>query len=728
MLLAFALRAVIIADRARSDWAWEPPPGTDQATYVRFAAGCEAGTWPDGPFRWQPGIVYYLVGVRALVGDSLVMMRLVTALTGALGCGWMVAVGWLLTRRRWGGWLAGLLLAVYPVTAFYATELLTEGLAVALVCLFLLLALWWRERPSPLLSLAVGLTLGAITITRTNLALLWPVWALLALLESRRLRPFAVHTALSLMGMALLVAPVTLYNRAAANGGPYPLVSSTGMDEVYRGSNRDADGLRSGPPAMGLVDDEAYGAMLLADLWRDPLRFLELQLFKAGLYWSAHEPGNNISYAISGAESSALLRLIPLDFRRLALLGWLGVFALAYAPAWEVMSARRRLALFFALLHLVIFIGVMPLWAEGRLKQPAVPPLVACAVCLLLALGDGVRQRDWRGLLRRYGLPLLLVGGTLLWLDAGMRVWPRQRPAALPADLRPLDVTFDSALVLRGWRPLPEWPAADQGWTRPGRSVVVQLFWEVRQPVTADYNFYLAWVVDGERRAGFDRAIGGVSYKPHPTSRWQPGDTYAEIAGFRLPPDAPLEVAGDIRLGVYTVTGELTPFADTRAVTNVRASSLPDTPESIRLLRLAAFDAPLTPDPIAPARADFGGLIGLDDWTFPERGAPGQAVELALAWRALADIPADYTLFVHLIAANGQLAAQADAPPRGDRLPTSTWPPDYRLMDAVSLRLPETPGIYTLALGWYNPLTGERLPLAGAVDGRLLPGMITVGG
>ena len=93
-----------------------------------FAQQYEAGLWPTEPFRYQPGFVYYLVGVRALVGHSLGVIRLATSLTGAVACGFIVGVGWLLTGRRWGGYLTGLLMAVYPVAIFYSTVLLTEPL------------------------------------------------------------------------------------------------------------------------------------------------------------------------------------------------------------------------------------------------------------------------------------------------------------------------------------------------------------------------------------------------------------------------------------------------------------------------------------------------------------------------------------------------------------------------------------------------------------------------
>ncbi|MBC6937291.1 MAG: hypothetical protein DWB42_15825 [Chloroflexi bacterium] len=713
LLLAFGLRVVVIFDRAQAGAAFDPlPPGTDQRVYVELAARYEAGSWPDGPFFWQPGIVYFLVGVRALVGESLGMMRLVVALAGALACGWMAGAGWLLTRRRWGGYLAGLLLAVYPVAIFFATDFLTEGLASVYVSLFLFLALWQREQPARWRSALVGVVLGLTIITRTNLGVLVLAWLVLLVLSLPR-RQAVLQAALSLFFLALTIAPVTLYNRQAARGGPYPLVTSTGLNEVYRANNRDATGVRSTDPAMLTVDGDYLDA-LLADIRLKPLRFVELQIRKAGLYWSELEPGNNLDYLQSGEAVSPLLRAVPLDFRVLAFFGWLGVVAMFYQ--------NRRLGLFFALLHLLIFASVMPLWAEGRLKQPAVAPLAAASAYAAVALYDLARARRWRHLARRYAPPALALLLALAGLRAAVDTLPQTRPVAgLPDDLRPLEVTWDGALRLIGWRTLPDWPAAERGWTHFQRSYVVQLYWEVLTPVEVDYNFYLAYIVDGQRIAGFDRAIGAVSFMPRRTSSWQPGEIYAEILGFKLPQDTPREISGDIRLGVYRLGGE---DENSRTVFPVQAA--PVNADAITLQRLAVFD--MGGQAAVEGFAIFGGQLSLHGAELARQAEPGQSVPLVFYWTALADLQTDYTLFIHLLDKNGHPAAQYDGQPRQNRLPTSTWPPDYTIRDEVQLTMPDEPGVYQVYLGWYDSLTLNRLPVDGSPDGRLLLGEIRVEG
>jgi 4-amino-4-deoxy-L-arabinose transferase-like glycosyltransferase len=761
-LLALLLRGVVLLDRARADTAFDPPPpGVDQRHYILFAEGYEAGTWPDAPFRFQPGLVYFLVGSRALFGRSIAQMTLGMVVAGSLACGLMVAVGWLLTRRRWGGYLAGGLLAVYPVAIFYSTVLLTEGLASFYVALFLLLALWNRERPALWRSALLGLTVGLATITRTNLALLWPAWALLLWLDTRRARPFLIKATVSALFMMLAIAPVTYWNWKSSGGGDFPLVTSTGADEVYRANNRDASGLRADEPAMDTVD-VPYLQALMADIRLAPLRFVELQLHKAGIYWSALEPANNIDYVGSGLNVSPLLAAVPLNFGLIALLGWLGIVAL-----WRT---DPRGAVFFAALNLLIFAGVMTIWVEGRLKQPAVPPLVATTAYLIVSgftqfrillakvlplipnpsptRGEGSKtslevlsprqwERGFRGegtvnpssgrVLRRV-LPLaatFLIFGGLNWSISHLPV--KLPVGGLPPDAHPVGAVFDGKIRLDGWRALPEWPV-ERGWTETDKSYAVELFWEILEPIPDDYQFYLAYVQDGQRVAGRDRAIGGIGFPANPTSRWAAGQIYSEIAGFRLPPDTPTGRSGPIQVGVYRLVGA---DADGQngTVVDVPVTSGDEAQKFVMLQSFAVY-APQTPpdDTLAdlkPAPFIFGNSIALKGYRLPETAKPGETITLTLGWEGVADVPGDYTLFLHVMDADDNLAVGLDRQPLDGKLLTSTWRPGDPLRDDIPITMPIQPGTYTVYLGLYDSHTHDRLPVD-APDNRPLLATITV--
>lgn len=99
---------------------------------------------------------------------------------------------------------------------------------------------------------------------------------------------------------------------------------------------------------------------------------------------------------------------------------------------------------------------------------------------------------------------------------------------------------------------------------------------------------------------------------------------------------------------------------------------------------------------------------------------PGPSTRLTLYWQSLAPaLDADYTIFVHVLDAAGQIVAQADSQPRAGASPTSLWQQNEVVADPYTFDL--TPGKYALTVGLYDAETGERLR-AGATDSILLAG------
>jgi hypothetical protein len=105
-------------------------------------------------------------------------------------------------------------------------------------------------------------------------------------------------------------------------------------------------------------------------------------------------------------------------------------------------------------------------------------------------------------------------------------------------------------------------------------------------------------------------------------------------------------------------------------------------------------------------QADLGaGLIQLAGYTVQ----PGPETKIQLAWRAGDGlIDQDYTVFVHVRDAAGQIVAQADRQPRAGAYPTSLWAPGEFVTDDFTFALPS--GNYSLSVGLYEAETGQRLP------------------
>lgn len=136
--------------------------------------------------------------------------------------------------------------------------------------------------------------------------------------------------------------------------------------------------------------------------------------------------------------------------------------------------------------------------------------------------------------------------------------------------------------------------------------------------------------------------------------------------------------------------------------------------EWLGAVRLARYGvAPLPEQPTASLAARLGEAVALDGVALPAAPlAPGDIAPVTLFWRALDAPDARFKVFVHLLDAHGQLAAQADAEPLGGFRPTDGWQPGETLLDRYGILLPpDLPvGTYTLVAGMYR-FSGERLPV-----------------
>ena len=105
------------------------------------------------------------------------------------------------------------------------------------------------------------------------------------------------------------------------------------------------------------------------------------------------------------------------------------------------------------------------------------------------------------------------------------------------------------------------------------------------------------------------------------------------------------------------------------------------------------------------------------------------AVLIALRWESLRAVGYDYQVFVHLLNAKGGKVAQRDGQPVLWMRPTSSWQPGEQIVDRYALPLSGdvAPGSYTLAVGLYDPVSGQRLLIGpGAENYALSLGPIEV--
>lgn len=124
------------------------------------------------------------------------------------------------------------------------------------------------------------------------------------------------------------------------------------------------------------------------------------------------------------------------------------------------------------------------------------------------------------------------------------------------------------------------------------------------------------------------------------------------------------------------------------------------------------------PESLAVAvNARFGEQVTLLGADGLEPVAAGDELAFTLFWRSDAPFETDYTVFIHLLGADGTPVVIADhLPPRS----TSNWTAGEIIADAVTFTIPADlpPGEYPLEIGLYNAADPAfpRLPLDGSVD------------
>jgi hypothetical protein len=230
--------------------------------------------------------------------------------------------------------------------------------------------------------------------------------------------------------------------------------------------------------------------------------------------------------------------------------------------------------------------------------------------------------------------------------------------------------------------------------------VRVRLVWQAGEEPLADFRPALRLEQGG---AVLAEAAGAPAQGRYPTSGWSPREVVSEVRDLRVPAGAEgaadvVVVLGDRRhvLGQVTVSGagvQMTP-----------------------------------PRPQSPAEAVFGDIARLVGYDAPQDVVSGEAVPVTLYWQSMTDGPmVNYTVFVHLIAADGRLVAQHDSPPAGGTRPTGEWLSGEYITDAHNLVWREpAAGPARLSVGLYDPATGERLRLADGADSFTLPSPVTI--
>lgn len=128
------------------------------------------------------------------------------------------------------------------------------------------------------------------------------------------------------------------------------------------------------------------------------------------------------------------------------------------------------------------------------------------------------------------------------------------------------------------------------------------------------------------------------------------------------------------------------------------------------------YDAP---DPTQPLNARWADEISLPGY---DLSVSDTSLSLTLYWQALKRSPSFYKFFAHVIdQETGAVAAQEDTVPRNWSYPTTWWDKGEVVEDTIDIDIESLPsGQYRLQIGFYDPDTGDRIPVYSA-DGQPYP-------
>jgi hypothetical protein len=187
-----------------------------------------------------------------------------------------------------------------------------------------------------------------------------------------------------------------------------------------------------------------------------------------------------------------------------------------------------------------------------------------------------------------------------------------------------------------------------------------------------------------------------------PTSGWATGLYVRNEWNLPTPADA-LPMQYVLRIGFRDpATSELLPTAQGNALELGRLWVLPEE----------------EPEPATEPHVRFGPDIELP--TVELLGARTEDGALTLYWRANIAVSDDYTIFVHLLDANGELLGQLDGLPFDNRYPIWAWRLGQIIEDKRDVAATGLDQIHAIAVGFYDPATDQRLA-ATDEQGNTLP-------
>lgn len=257
---------------------------------------------------------------------------------------------------------------------------------------------------------------------------------------------------------------------------------------------------------------------------------------------------------------------------------------------------------------------------------------------------------------------------------------------------RPLDVDFGGQIKLFGYN-------LDPLRVAPGDKVRVTYYWQALVDGEFDYSV-VSTLLDS-----FSEGIGKRIAEPvYETTLWRRGAVVLDSFDFQIPSSAH---NGKYRfeVGLISLNAPEEPLAVSQSEDRLLLDAFTASRQAVNP---GAISNPLG---MLLGETPLFTLLGYDlERPTVRRGEP---LHLTLYWKSERRVATDYSIFLHLLDAEGKMLVQQDGPPEAGNAPTSWWLPGDIIADAHTLLIPSEirPGRYMLAIGVYDSLRGPRLPI-----------------
>ncbi len=178
----------------------------------------------------------------------------------------------------------------------------------------------------------------------------------------------------------------------------------------------------------------------------------------------------------------------------------------------------------------------------------------------------------------------------------------------------------------------------------------------------------------------------------YPPAQWPLGSVVRDRVQVLLPPN--------LSAGVYTWLIQVDGPGATVGTLDVRVP-------------LREHRIPPGIEPVGEVLGGFAELVGYR----VEGKAPGAPLRVTLYWRARGQTGTNYKVYLHLLDAEGRVAAQSDAVPAAWARPTTSWLPPEVIEDVHMLHVSaDLTGGSRLIVGLYEPETGRRATTSSGAD------------